>query len=518
VTASSTGLRADPVTRIASMEIRHCDNHDALVGPATAPPVTPVAALPLDAIIVPASRQAHHLDHAVTLARATGCHLVLLCSRQARAAAVRKFLRSRSFGGATVVELPDRYRHELFDFRTSAWIRTGLAGGGPVRDTDLSMKRNIGLALARMVGWKRIFFLDDDIRDFDATALSRTVSMLGQYSSVGMRVTDFPDNSVVCHAHRITGGHQGVNVSGSALAVDCATSVGFFPDIYNEDWLFFYDHAKTGRLGSSGIHITQLRYDPFADPRRAARQEFGDVLAEGLFAQLHDPPRNPGRDSDYWRCFLDARRDFLNTILSRLESSPSRLTPDLHQRVFHAVDKARRTLAAIKAESCEDYVMLWRADIAAWEERLGALPSLPSIKQALTELRLAAREGDPPAWPAQVNVHTAAEMPARAVPASPAMLSALATESALRTVLEPVTTSAVPDRGPSETAGHRRMPGRVDVIAAPVKRAWLIWSFFTASTGLLAEPKPLIAGAGRWRGVLDRWRRRRSPPARTRTR
>ena len=38
----------------------------------------------LDAIVVPASRPAHNLEHAITLARATQCHLVILCSRDAR--------------------------------------------------------------------------------------------------------------------------------------------------------------------------------------------------------------------------------------------------------------------------------------------------------------------------------------------------------------------------------------------------------------------------------------------------
>ena len=50
-----------------------------------------------------------------------------------------------------------------------------------------------------------------------------------------MRVSNFPDNSAVCHAHRGTGGLQDVFVTGAALAVDCQENIGFFPDIYNED-------------------------------------------------------------------------------------------------------------------------------------------------------------------------------------------------------------------------------------------------------------------------------------------
>ena len=53
-------------------------------GPARSP------RLDLDAIIVPASRPAAHLDHAVTLARAAGCWLLVLCSRQLNSTEARQ--------------------------------------------------------------------------------------------------------------------------------------------------------------------------------------------------------------------------------------------------------------------------------------------------------------------------------------------------------------------------------------------------------------------------------------------
>ena len=51
----------------------------------------------LDAIIVPASRPAVNLDHAVTLARAVNCQLVVLCSLRAQAAEVNELLALRNF-------------------------------------------------------------------------------------------------------------------------------------------------------------------------------------------------------------------------------------------------------------------------------------------------------------------------------------------------------------------------------------------------------------------------------------
>ena len=40
-------------------------------------------------------------------------------------------------------------------------------------------------------------------------------------------------------------------------------------------------------------HAVQAEYDPFANPERARREEFGDLLAEGLYALIgeKDPSR-----------------------------------------------------------------------------------------------------------------------------------------------------------------------------------------------------------------------------------
>ena len=80
---------------------------------------------------------------------------------------VHELLAERSFNDAIVVDLPDGYRHELLDFRALASIKDDLPEACSYYVTDLSTKRNVGLILARMLGWRRIFFLDDDIRDIN---------------------------------------------------------------------------------------------------------------------------------------------------------------------------------------------------------------------------------------------------------------------------------------------------------------------------------------------------------------
>jgi hypothetical protein len=341
--------------------------------------------LKLDAIIVPASRPAQNLEHAVALARIMRCTLLILCSRRVTPAEVRQLLAQRSFNEAIVVDLPDDYRHELLEFPALASIKDDLPTACSYRVTDLSAKRNLGLILARMLGWRRIFFLDDDIRDVSPADVHSTVSMLGSYPTAGMRVTDYPDNSVVCHAHRMTGGMQDVFVTGAALAVDCQQSSGFFPDIYNEDWLFFYDAASAGQLGSSQREVTQLRYNPFADPRRAAWQEFGDVLAEGLYSMLEIGMSMKHATSEYWSYFLDARRRFFDAIVRRSDMA----IPEVREELLCSVEAARECSAEISPELFERYILLWQQDLRDWGQRVTALRQMPSVDAALQALDLA---------------------------------------------------------------------------------------------------------------------------------
>jgi hypothetical protein len=361
--------------------IRQHDTHRALAGHGE--PGSPrVAALGLDAIIVPGTRPAAYLDHAVTLARAAGCWLVIVCSRHLTGADVKEYLAARSFHRAIVIDLPAGYSHGLLEFTGLSAIRDELPPACRFHATDLSTKRNIGLILAKMMGWRRIFFLDDDIRDITYPDLKSTVDMLGSFSAASMWVTDFPDNSIVCHANRVTGGSQDVFVSGAALAVDCDSDIGFFPDIYNEDWFFFFDVAADGRLGNSYLKATQLYYYPFTNSRRAAWQEFGDVLAEGLYALLHLGLDVQHATTPYWASFLEARRNFLEATYTRTEQAPL----DMRSEIAASVKSALKCLTEIKPDMCERYVQLWRGDLTDWKRRLAKVPVLLSVDAVLAKL------------------------------------------------------------------------------------------------------------------------------------
>jgi hypothetical protein len=387
---SIAGLAREAASEVSGRVagIRHLSTHRKLVSQTEQ--LAPRTTLVLDAIVVPASRPAENLEQAITLARALHCALLILCSHKVKTADVHSLLARRSFSDAIVISVPDNYRHDLLEFPALAGIKDDLPIACSWYTTDLSTKRNVGLILARMLGWRRIFFLDDDIRDINPFDVQSTVSMLGSYPTAGMRVSKFPDNSAVCHAHRATGGLQDVFITGAALAVDCQQSTGFFPDIYNEDWLFFFDNASRGQLGSSVHEVTQLRYDPFAEPDRAAWQEFGDVLAEGLYGLLDHDMGVEYATSEYWSYFLAARQRFLEAIIRRSGTAKRQI----REQLLFSVEAALKCSIKIEPGLLERYVRLWRRDLSDWEQRVARIGQMSSLEVALKELGLEPSAGD----------------------------------------------------------------------------------------------------------------------------
>ena len=330
----------------------------------------------VDAVVVPTARGAAHLLDAGRLAAELGAVLLALCSACSRAAEAAAVLDGVAGLQWHAVDIPSDYRHPLLPPARDAG-ETGRA--------SLSRKRNLGLLVARMVGWETLLFLDDDIRGVDATIVRLAAGGLGPAAAVGLTVERFPDNSVVCHANRLGGGAQTVFVSGAALLVDVmADDLGHFPTVYNEDWLFLYDALQAGRVRREGV-VRQLRYDPFARPRRAAEEEFGEVLAEGLVAHIEagggDVPLNTG----YWDEFLQRRAAFLARTRSRVAAS--RPSPRRMQ-ALRSLRAAADRLARIDPADCVGFLRQWRLDRADWRARLATMARAEGVVPALLRLGL----------------------------------------------------------------------------------------------------------------------------------
>ena len=238
-----------------------------------------------DAILVPTHRAVEILGDCISLAAETAIPLIVICSKlvdkdQVIDAAERENV------AAYAVDLPPDHAKlpNGMSFATSTDEDLLTATSGLTR--DLSMKRNLGLVIARMLRWQRLMFLDDDIYDVSRADVDALSAGLYDHNVSVLIPEDFPDNSVACHANRLGGGPQGTFASAGGMGVRCdRDDLGFFPNIYNEDWFFFSEetaHHKIARVGAS----RQREYDPFEDPQRAVKEEFGDLLAEGLYSRL----------------------------------------------------------------------------------------------------------------------------------------------------------------------------------------------------------------------------------------
>ena len=342
---------------------------------------------PLDAVVVPAGREAANLGHAARVAGLAGCHLLILCSGKADPWQASQ-VAGRSLAPArfTVVDIPSG----------SAIPRLALHAdrlpGAVGRRVDTSVKRNIGLLVARQLGWERILFLDDDVRGFSPRHLAQIWDGLADghdtSEAVGWAFDDFPDNSMVCHAYRRAGGRQSTFIGGGALAVKISPWTPHFPDMYNEDWLFMLRLMLRRRsaLALAGT-LRQVPYDPFAVPDDAGKQEFGDVLGEGLFRLLHSGRSiSAATSAKYWIGMLRLRLMMVEKIREVLQARDA--PGDAHARA--ALDAAFASSKSISEWPMQlaEWVFDWRGDCANWSRRMTSLPQGLDMEGALRNLNL----------------------------------------------------------------------------------------------------------------------------------
>jgi hypothetical protein len=347
----------------------------------------------LDAVIVPASRPASALQPTIELAAWLDIPLVVLCSKQTKIEQVAQRVSKIPRAKTLVVSIPDEWKHPMFPARTSA---ESFQRASSNRASDLSAKRNLGLLLARLHGWNKIAFLDDDIRLSTSRSIGRLAAQLDMNQVAGMFVREHPDNSVVCHARRLAGFQQDVFVTGAVLGVHCnSLPLSFFPDIYNEDWFFFAKEAATRKLPRVG-NARQTQYDPFANPDRARREEFGDLLAEGLYALFGEQdPSTPFHEQldaatrTYWLRFIDARREVISEAKMILYGSLNRHGNNEHvAAALESLSAAASQLDTISADLCLNFLDAWRDDLSDWQKLSTGVNNVGDTRDAMDFLQL----------------------------------------------------------------------------------------------------------------------------------
>lgn len=347
----------------------------------------------LDAIIVPASRPAGSLQRTIELSAFLGVLLVVLCSKRTRFQDISDRVSKTPGARALVIEIPPDWTHPGIPTRTSA---SAFKKANARRNSDLSAKRNLALLLARLHGWSKIVFIDDDIKYVGIWDFARLVGQLDEHQVAGMLVRKHPDNSVVCHARRLAGLAQDVFVTGAVLGVHCnSLPLSFFPDIYNEDWFFFAEEAAARKLPRVGL-ARQAEYNPFANTRRARREEFGDLLAEGLYALIGENAPSVSFEDQlraategYWSRFIEARHSVITETMTLLSGFLERdLGDDRFSSALESLAAAQKQLGAITPKLCANFLEAWRDDLHDWQTFSNGVNNVDNTSHAMDFLEL----------------------------------------------------------------------------------------------------------------------------------
>jgi hypothetical protein len=155
-----------------------------------------------------------------------------------------------------------------------------------------------------------------------------------------------------------------------------------FPDIYNEDWFAMASEASSGGVVHAG-DVWQLKFNPFDDPVRAVQQEFGDLIAEGLYESFSQGNETRSTTLSYWDTFRAKRAEYIEGIRGRLER---REDSNEFVQAGKVLEKALEQLALITSQDCLDLLAAWqedRHDFAVNSTRLSGVHSYTSAFETL---------------------------------------------------------------------------------------------------------------------------------------
>lgn len=309
----------------------------------------------LDAIYVPFRRQSEHIKELLNSLRCCATPVYLLPSNDFGISPIHTsrpsnthVLQMEGTGFRCFFESLFTSRHRQTVRHCATW--------------DLPIKRSFALSHAIAKRHQKILFIDDDIRIPNESWLTIGSNCLDDYAVAGCFVDNFIDTSVVGHLEREADEDVYSFLSGSFLFVRPSKAVGFFPCVYNEDWLFMLPHVLSGSICSFGS-VSQIAFDPFKSTRKAVFQEFGEVVAEGLYSLVLSNEYERRFEFQMWHDVIAERREVLISLHHRL-------TGPRHRRVVAAALAVNR---GILAEDCQRFVNDWEKDRASWSRYLGNL-------------------------------------------------------------------------------------------------------------------------------------------------
>jgi len=184
--------------------------------------------------------------------------------------------------------------------------------------------RNYAVALAKLLGFERILMVDDDMLVQSYEQVLQVFKLLSRFNIVGAKTFGMADDSVVGHIIRLLGLEQDDFISGQFVGIEVNSVSYYFPNVYNEDWLFFFlEHTKSSL--AQYTEVEQLKYDPFERAgRKSLFQEFGEIAVDGVFeAVVYRKNAALLQRRWFWTDICSERKKLLAEIQRMTESLPN---------------------------------------------------------------------------------------------------------------------------------------------------------------------------------------------------
>lgn len=198
---------------------------------------------------------------------------------------------------------------KLRNLRINSFVKPlGLAGW------NLGFIRNYALMLSKGLGYNKVLFMDDDIVVKDINIIKIMLKKLDSADFVGAKITGMPDDSIVGHLMRACGGEYYEFLCGGFLAIDLNSVSEYFLNYYNEDQIWLFLHKPTVRFETYG-EVEQQGQLTFRNAKvKALKQEFGEILEEGVEEAFTRRDFTLLVKEDFWKEICDIRIDYLNSL------------------------------------------------------------------------------------------------------------------------------------------------------------------------------------------------------------
>jgi hypothetical protein len=246
----------------------------------------------------------------------------------------------------------------------------------------LPQARNYALLLGARLHIKLLMMMDDDLllEPSFATQLSKNAPcLLRKYlvhsGAIGCEIIDMVDDSIIGHLTRRA--RLSVDLpmlltprfdSGGLLLAASDDTRFFFPNIYNEDWiwLFLENHAKRPE---SRFTVLQQHSNALGNAMEKVRmQEPGEVAWLGLSASGASP--KPLSDLSFWKGIVEER------IKALIELRECLIKKEATEKLAGIVIEALKTSRYIGAQFYATFFDDYYKKLSAWGELKNSFVSL----------------------------------------------------------------------------------------------------------------------------------------------